>query len=197
MAIVLVAVLVMAASIWIAIRMEPHLGRPTAQAPLAGGSHNARPAHCRFRPGAANAAVNRPVRCTQPGLVHGAHRLSWLGRELADLREQDKLFRPVGDPQQQAVSRALQHRPEHGVGRGCVEVPRGFFEKQDGMVGQDGPGHTEALQLAARDRMTRGREHGVETTLEPLQPRTGLEMPEEVRYLPVWRAARADAQVRA
>ena len=45
--------------------------------------------------------------------------------------------------------------------------------------------------------MTPGREHGIETTLEPVQPRTGLEMPEEVRYLPVRGVRRADAQVRA
>ena len=55
-------VLVMAASIWIAIFLEPHLGLLPTRATLAQVSQ---PASCRFRHGAARPAVRRPVRCTQ------------------------------------------------------------------------------------------------------------------------------------
>ena len=80
---VLAAVLVMTASIWIAIYLEPRLGMLPTRATLARASQ---PACCRFRNGAAKPAVRRPVRCTQgvraeagevvtaeSGFVHGKH----------------------------------------------------------------------------------------------------------------------------
>ena len=51
--------------------------------------------------------------------------------EIMDLREQGQFGRPMGDPQQRAVRRALQHRLEHGVGRGAVKVAGGFVEKEN------------------------------------------------------------------
>jgi hypothetical protein len=115
---VLGAVLVMAASIWIAIYLEPRLGMLPTRTTLARAS---RPACCRFRHGAAKPEVRRPVRCTQG-----------VRAEVTNLRERGQLFRAVGDPQQRPVGRALQHRLKHGVGRGRVEVPGGFVEKQHG-----------------------------------------------------------------
>jgi hypothetical protein len=103
----------------------------------------------------------------------------------------------VGDPQQRPVRRAFQHRVEHSVGRGRVEVPGGFAQKQDRPAGQHGPGHAETLQLAARDRVVPGREDGPEALFQPVQPRAEAELLEEVRYLPVGGVRRADAQVRA
>jgi hypothetical protein len=131
------------------------------------------PARCPFQRGAAKSAVRRPVRCTG------------VRAEVANLRENGQLLRPVGDPQQRPVRGALQHRTEHGVRRGRVEVPGGFVEKEDGAVGEHGPGHTEALQLPARDRLAPGREHGIETVFQPVQPRAEPEPAQEVRYLPV------------
>ncbi len=180
---VLAAVLMMAASIWIAIFLEARLGVLPRRAMLARAS---RPASCRSRPGAARPAVRRPVRCTQ-GVRAAA----------VNLRERGQLFRAVGDPQQRPAGRMLQHRLEHGVGRGRVEVPGGFVQKQYGAVGQHGPGHAQALQLSAGDRMVPGREHGIEALLEPVQPRAEAELPEEVGYLPVRRAARRLAGSRA
>jgi hypothetical protein len=63
MATVLVSVALVAASIWIAIRMESGLDSPAARA-LPADTGPMRPARCRFRhPGTRPAA--RPVRCTQ------------------------------------------------------------------------------------------------------------------------------------
>ena len=59
---VLAAVLVMTASIWVAICLEPHLGTLPTRATLARTSH---PARCRFQHGAAKPAVRRPIRWTQ------------------------------------------------------------------------------------------------------------------------------------
>lgn len=64
----------------------------------------------------------------------------------------------------------LEHRVEHGVGRGDVEVPGGFVEKQDGAVGQHGPGHAETLEFPAGDRVAPGREDGIGALLQPVQP---------------------------
>ena len=89
---VLVAVLVMAASIWIAIFLEPRLGMLPTRATLARVSQ---PASCRFRHGAGRPAVRRPVRCTQG-----------VRAEVVDLRERGQLFRAMGDPQQRPVARA-------------------------------------------------------------------------------------------
>ncbi len=183
MVVVLAAVLVMAASIWIAIFLEARLGMLPARATLARASQ---PASCRFRSGAARSAVSRPVRCTQG-----------VRAEVVNLRERGQLFRAVGDPQQRPAGRALQHRLEHGVGRGRVEVPGRFVQKQHGAVGQHGPGHAEALQLSAGDRMVPGREHGIEALLEPVQPRAEAELVEEVGHLPVGDVRRADSQVHA
>lgn len=119
---VLAAVLVMTASIWVAICLEPHLGTLPTRATLARTSH---PARCRFEHGAAKPAVRRPIRCTQQ-----------VRAEVANLRERGQLFRAVGDPQQRPVRRPLQHRVEHSVGRGRVEVPGGFVQKQDRPAGQ-------------------------------------------------------------
>ena len=116
---------------------------------------------------------------------------------MVNLRERGQFFRAVGDPQQRPAGRALQHGLEHGVGRGRVEVPGGFVQKQHGAVGQHGPGHAEALQLSAGDRMVPGREHGIEALLEPVQPRAEAKLAEEVGYLPVGGVRRADSQVHA
>ena len=89
---VLVAVLVMAASIWIAIFLEPRLGMLPTRATLARVSQ---PASCRFRHGAARPAVRRPVRCTQG-----------VRAQVVDLRERGQLVRAMGDPQQRPVARA-------------------------------------------------------------------------------------------
>jgi hypothetical protein len=204
MAIVLAAVLVIAASIWIAIRMEPGLGTPSTRARDSGPVRTAR---CRFLHEAPHPAVTRPVRCTQPVVVHGVRRRSGpahaagpllrIDREAADLSETGQLFWPVSDPQQRAADRAVQHGLEHGVGRDRIQVPGGFVEQQDGPVGQHGPGHAEPLQVSTGDRMVPGREHRIQAMLEPTQPRAEPEFPEEVRYLPVRRVRRADAQVGA
>jgi hypothetical protein len=77
---------------------------------------------------------------------------------VANLRERGQLFRAVGDPQQRPVCRVLEHRVEHCVGPGDVEVPGGFVEKQDGKVGQHGPGHAETLESSAGDRVAPVRE---------------------------------------
>ena len=76
---VLAAVLVMTASIWVAICLEPHLGTLPTRATLARTSHSAR---CRFQHGAAKPAVRRPIRCTQQ-----------VRAEVANLRERGQLFR--------------------------------------------------------------------------------------------------------
>jgi len=74
MAAVLVAVLVMAASMWIAIYMERRLGiLPTRAMPLR-ESQSAPCVHGRFRHGAPKSPAHRPVRCTQPVLNHGVCR---------------------------------------------------------------------------------------------------------------------------
>lgn len=77
MATVLVSVALVAASIWIAIRMESGLDSPAARA-LPADTGPMRPARCRFRhPGTRPAA--RPVRCTQrspragPGCTTRSH----------------------------------------------------------------------------------------------------------------------------
>jgi hypothetical protein len=71
---VLVAVLVMAASMWIAIYMERRLGiLPTRAMPLSGPQPAPR-VHCRFQHGAAKSSAGRPVRCTQSVLSHGVCR---------------------------------------------------------------------------------------------------------------------------
>jgi uncharacterized membrane protein len=72
-------------------------------------------------------------------------------------------------------------------------------EKQHGAVGQHGPGHGEALQLSAGDRVAPGREYGIEPLLKPVQPRaeagrTGTSSIRSVRELPdllMWSRARA------
>jgi hypothetical protein len=76
MATVLVAVALLAASIWIAIRMESGLDIAVRQAPPA-DTGTVRPARCRFRPRAGLPAA-RPVRCTQrsPQVRAGAERVS-------------------------------------------------------------------------------------------------------------------------
>jgi len=77
----------------------------------------------------------------------------------------------VGNPQQRAVRCQLQHGVQDSACRRRVEVASRFVEKEDGAVGQQGPGHAEALQLPAGDRMSPGRDHGVETELELVEPR--------------------------
>ena len=103
-------------------------------------------------------------RSPAPGPMHPGFRA-----EVVNLRERGQLFRAVGDPQQRPAGRACQHRLEHGVGRGRVEVPGGFVQKQHGAVGQHRPGHAEALQLSTGDRMVPGRKHGIEAVLEPVR----------------------------
>ena len=73
----------------------------------------------------------------------------------------------------------------------------GSSRSSTGAVGQHGPGHAEAPQLSAGDRVAPGREHGIEALLEPVQPRAEAELAEEVGYLPVGGVRRADAQARA
>jgi hypothetical protein len=134
---VLAAVLVMAASIWIAIFLEPRLGMLPTRATLARVSQ---PASCRFRHGAARPAVRRPVRCTQG-----------VRAEVVDLRERGQLFRAMGDPQQRPVARSSTAWGT-GVGRGRVEVPGWVRPPVARAVGQHGPGHAEAVQLSAGDQ---------------------------------------------
>jgi hypothetical protein len=78
MATVLVAVALLAASIWIAIRMESGLDIPVRQA-LPADTDTVRPVRCRFQPKAGYPAA-RPVRCTQRSPRHMArlrhHRLA-------------------------------------------------------------------------------------------------------------------------
>jgi hypothetical protein len=76
MAIVLAAVLMIAASIWIAIRMEPGLGTPSTRASRAADADPVRPARCRVAHEAPHPALTRPVRCTQPTVIHGVRRRS-------------------------------------------------------------------------------------------------------------------------
>ena len=104
---VLAAVLVMTASIWIAIYLEPRLGMLPTRATLARASQ---PACCRFRKGAAKPAVRRPVRCTQG-----------VRAEVTNLRERGQLFRAVGDPQQ----RPARHRRRGEAGE-VVTAESGF-----------------------------------------------------------------------
>jgi hypothetical protein len=73
----------------------------------------------------------------------------------------------------------------------------GFVEQEDRAVGQHGPGHAEALQFSTGDRMAPRREDSIEAELEPVQPRTESELPEEVGDLLVRGVRRTDAQVRA
>jgi hypothetical protein len=100
MATVLVAVLMLAGSIWIAIRMEAGLDAPAIRAVdqvrglRACGLRGARmpvdhtcpvrPARCRLQPAAtkhgaadhcaAGPAATRPARCTDPSVIHGVPR---------------------------------------------------------------------------------------------------------------------------
>ncbi len=84
-----------------------------------------------------------------------------------------------------------------------ISILRGLAASDFGTVtvrmpaGQHGPGHAEALQLSARDRVVPGREDGPEALFQPVQPRAETELLEKVRYLPVGGVRRADAQVRA
>ena len=91
-------------------------------------------------------------------------------RKAADLREDSQFGGPVGNPQQRAVRCLLQHGVDHSVRRRRVEVASRFVEKQDGAVGQQGPGHAEALQLPAGNQMSPWCDHGIETELELIQP---------------------------
>ena len=72
-----------------------------------------------------------------------------------------------------------------------------LVENKDGAVGQQSPGHAEALQLTAGDRMPPGRDHGIETELKLVQPRAEPQLPEELGNLLVGGVRRADAQVGA
>ena len=98
MATVLVAVLMLAGSIWIAIRMEAGLDRPVTRPgdPVrglrscelrcvrvtVGHAHPVRPARCRLHHGTANhgtansgvadPAATRPARCSDSAVIHGA-----------------------------------------------------------------------------------------------------------------------------
>jgi hypothetical protein len=104
---VLVAVLLMAASMWIAIYMERRLGiLPTRAMPLREPQPAAR-VRCRFQHGAAKSSADRPVRCTQSVLSHGVCRrcrraavpmqageTTAIRVEVADLREQAELKLP-------------------------------------------------------------------------------------------------------
>ena len=74
MLIVFAAVLVIAASIWIAIRMEPGLGTPSTPTSRAEDADPVRPGRCRVARDAPHPALTRPVRCTQPVVVHGVRR---------------------------------------------------------------------------------------------------------------------------
>jgi hypothetical protein len=76
MAIVLAAALVIAASIWIAIRMEPGPGTPSTPPSRAADADPVRPARCRIAHEAPHPALTRPVRCTQPVVVHGMRQRS-------------------------------------------------------------------------------------------------------------------------
>jgi hypothetical protein len=104
---VLVAVLVMAALMWIAIYMEHRLGiLPTRAMPL----REPQPAprvRCRFQRGTAKSSADRPVRCTQSALSHGVCRrcrraavpvqageATAVRVEMAGLREQAELKLP-------------------------------------------------------------------------------------------------------
>jgi hypothetical protein len=95
MVVVLVAVLVMAASTWIAIWLEPRLGMLPARTTPAPEPHAATPPRCRFQRGAARPAVERPIRCTQPVLVRGLPS-SRIDAEVANDRErQARSFAPA------------------------------------------------------------------------------------------------------
>ena len=110
MATVLVSVALVAASIWIAIRMESGLDSPAARA-LPADTGPMRPARCRFRhPGTRPAA--RPVRCTQRS-PQGRPRLHHpfppgQGADRDHDRGQAPGHRAAGSPQ---GGRADHHRP--------------------------------------------------------------------------------------
>jgi hypothetical protein len=105
MATVLVSVALVAASIWIAIRMESVLDSPAARA-LPADTGPMRPARCRFRhPGTRPAA--RPVRCTQrspPGRPRLYHPFP--PGQGAD-RDHDRGQAP--QPVRAGVNRAVRH----------------------------------------------------------------------------------------
>jgi hypothetical protein len=103
----------------------------------------------------------------------------------------------VSDPEQRAVRCLLQHGLQDGVGRRRVKVAGRFVENEDRAVGQQGPGHAEALPLSAGDRMPPGRDHGIETELELVQPRAQPQPPEQLDDLLVGSVRGADAEVGA